>query len=385
VSERAACYVCFKPARTCVCSSVPRVDNRTTVLVLQHPRERLHSLGTARFARLGLSRVHVEVAYDAGTRDDARPPWVPDGAALLYPAPGARDLSELDPSERPQHLVVIDGTWHTARTLYRDKTWLHGLPHVRLNPASPSRYRIRREPSADYVSTLEAIVEALRLIEPETRGFDELIAAFDRMIDVQVEFIRAGESRPRAMDRRPKAWRKLPRALVEDFHRLVVAYAESSRADPRGPRELVQWTAVELATGRTFERLIRPSFGLPKPVHLAHMELTEQSFDDALDLGAFCREWEAFIGNTNAALVAAWNQSSLDLLARATGAPESRASLKSAHRNVHGGGSGSLDEALAGAGIDPAPHTFRGRAAKRNARAVAMARYLNSLATGAGD
>lgn len=382
--HRAACYTCFKPARTCVCSSVPRVDNRTTVLVLQHPRERLHSLGTARFARLGLERVHVEIAYDAGTEDSVRPPWVPEGAALLYPAPGARDLSELAPAERPEHLVVIDGTWHTARTLYRDKTWLHALPHVRLNPAAPSRYRIRREPSLDYVSTLEAIVEALRLLEPETLGFDELIAAFDRMIDVQVEFIREGESRPRAMDRRPKAWRKLPRALVEDFGRLVVTYAESSRDDPRGPRELVQWTAVELSTNRTFERLIRPSFGLPKPVHLAHMELTERAFDEAVDLAGFCREWESFIGNTNAALIAAWNQSSLDLLAQATGAPASRASLKSAHRNVHGGGAGSLDEALASVGIDPAPHTFRGRAAKRNARAVAMARHLNSLATG-GD
>lgn len=380
-SPRAACYKCFKPARTCVCAGVPRVDNRTTVLVLQHPRERLHSLGTARFARLGLANVHVEVAYDAGSRDARRPPWVPDGAALLYPAPGARDIAELAPHERPRHLVVLDGTWHTARTLYRDKLWLHDLPHVRLNPAAPSRYRIRREPSLDYVSTLEAIVEALQLLEPETRGFDDLLAAFDRMIDVQVEYIRKGESRPRAMDRRPKAWRKLPRALVEDFDRLIVSYAESSRPDPRSPRELVQWTAVELATNRTFERLIRPHFGMPKPVHLAHMELTEQAFDDAVDLPTFCREWEAFIGNTNSALVAAWNQSSLDLLAQATGAPASRASLKSAHRNVHGGGTGSLDEALAEMGLDPAPHTFRGRAAKRNARAVAMARHLHSLAS----
>lgn len=360
------------------------MDNRTTVLVLQHPRERLHSLGTARFVRLGLANAHVEVAYDAGVRDGERPPWVPDGAALLYPAPGAKDLAELTPDERPRHLVVIDGTWHTARTLYRDKTWLHALPHVRLNPASPSRYRIRREPSLDYVSTLEAIVEALRLLEPDTAGLEALLAAFDRMIDVQIEFIRAGESRPRAMDRRPKAWRKLPRALVEDFGRLVVAYAESSRADPRSPRELVQWTAVELATGRTFERLVRPRFGLPKAVHLAHMELTERAFDDAVDMPTFCRDWESFVGNLNSILIAAWNQSSLDLLADATGAPASRASLKSAHRNVHGGGIGSLDDALARAGLDPAPHTFHGRAAKRNARAVAMARYLNSLA-GTGD
>jgi len=375
------CYECHKPRALCVCGNIPRVNNRTSILVLQHPRERLHPIGTARFVRLGLARARVEVAWDAGSREERAPTSVPDGAALLYPGPDARDLGVMPPTERPRHLVVIDGTWHTARTLYRDKVWLHGLPKVRLSPAAPSRYRIRREPSRDHVSTLEAIVEALRILEPETAGLDALLAAFDGMIDAQLGFIVRGNSAPRERDRRPRAFRNLPRALVEQFDRLVVAYVESARPDPRGERSLAQVVAVRLATGETFERLLLPPFGPPSPAHLDHMGLTREDFGDAVDVERFRHDASEFLHGQPAPLLSAWNQSSLDLLARALGATPSRVSLKSAYRNLRGGGSGSLDDVVVEEALRPEPLAFRGRAGLRAARAVAIARHLNALSS----
>jgi hypothetical protein len=67
------------------------------------------------------------------------------------------------------------------------------------------------------------------------------------------------------------------------------------------------------------------------------------------------------------------------LLAKELNASASRVSLKSAYRNLRGGGSGSLDEVVAHEGLNPAPLAFRGRAAIRGARAVAIARHLNAL------
>lgn len=69
--HRAQCYRCFKPAATCICSTVTRVANRTGILILQHPRERLHAIGTVRFARLGLS--HVRVRSCAPGMDSSTP------------------------------------------------------------------------------------------------------------------------------------------------------------------------------------------------------------------------------------------------------------------------------------------------------------------------
>jgi DTW domain-containing protein YfiP len=380
--HRLTCYECHKPATLCVCSTIRRVDNRTEIVVLQHPRERLHPIGTARFARLGLSRARVEVAWNAGKREDVAPSWVPADAALLYPGAGARDLRELSAAERPRHLVVIDGTWHTARTLFRDKAWLQALPRVRLAPSEPSRYRIRREPTRDSLSTIEAIVLALRILEPATPGLDELLGAFDSMIDAQLAFVEGSSGRPRERDRRPLERRRLPIALVEDFDRLVVVYVESARPDPRGHRALTQLAAVSLSTGETFERLVVPAFGLPGSAHLAHMCLTEEDFGAAVSASQFRHDVEQFLGRQPRPLIAAWNQSSLDVLATELGQRASRVALKSAYRNVRGSGSGSLDEVVVSEGLEPAPLAFRGRAGTRMARAVAIARYLNAMSTG---
>jgi DTW domain-containing protein YfiP len=384
-APRQTCYECHKPHPLCVCGNIRRVDNRTGIIVVQHPRERLHPIGTARFVRLGLAQARVEVAWNSGVREDRIPAFIPEGAALLYPGPGARNLAELPEAERPRHLVVIDGTWNTARTLYRDKTWLHGLPRVRLSPEAPSNYRIRREPSREHVSTLEAIAAALRILEPETAGIDELLRAFDLMIDAQLEFIARAAGAPRSRDRRPRSFRRLPRALVEDFDRLVVAYVESARPDPRGERSLAQFVAVRPSTGETFERLLMPPFGPPSPAHLAHMGLTIEDFGEAVEAPRFRREVDHFLGFGPEVVLSAWNQSSLDLLAGALGIVPSRVSLKSAYRNVRGGGSGSLDDVVAGEGLAPEPLRFRGRAGLRAARAVAIARHLNALATGPSE
>jgi len=379
LAHRRTCYECHKPLATCICSMIRRVDNRTGVVILQHPRERLHPIGTARFARLGLSRARVEVAWNAGDREETPPPWLPEGAALLYPGAASRDLRELPPQERPRHLVVIDGTWHTARTLFRDKAWLHSLPRVRLTPEEPSRYRIRREPTRDSLSTIEAVVLALGILEPETRGLAELLSAFDAMIDAQLAFVRDKPGAPRRRSRRPAERRRLPRALVEDFDRLVVAYVESARPDPRGPRSITQLAAVSLSSGEIFERLVMPSFGPPSAAHLAHMSLTTRDFETASDAARFRRDVAEFLSRQGEPLLTAWNQSSLDLLAEELGTTASRISLKSAYRNVRSGGSGSLDEVIAREALNPVPLAFRGRAAIRCARAVAIARHLNAL------
>lgn len=194
--HRANCYVCFKPRVACICASIEPVSNRTGIVILQHPHERFHPVGTVRIARLGLTRVAVEPCapwFDAS----ALRARLPAEAALLYPAPGAPDLAALAPARRPQHLVLIDATWFNAKKIYDAHVWLRALPHVGLTPSAPSRYRIRREPRPHYLGTIEAIAEALRILEPETRGVDGLLRSFTAMIDRQAAFIpRARSSNP---------------------------------------------------------------------------------------------------------------------------------------------------------------------------------------------
>jgi DTW domain-containing protein len=182
--HRPTCYRCFKPTVTCICASIERVANRTGLIVLQHPHERFHPVGSARIAALGFETIRVEpcAPWSDHSAVGAR---LPEGAALLYPAAGARELEALPVAERPRHLVVLDGTWSHAKKMYDAHAWLRGLPHVRLVPRLPSQYRIRRQPKRDCLATLEAIVCALGILEPETKGLERLLACFSTMVDRQ--------------------------------------------------------------------------------------------------------------------------------------------------------------------------------------------------------
>jgi DTW domain-containing protein YfiP len=185
---RPACYRCFKPAVACICGSIERVDNRTGIIILQHPRERFHPVGTARIARLGLAKVRLE-ACAPWTENRSVRDGLPEGSALLYPAAGARDLAALAAEERPRHLVVLDGTWFHAGKMYEAHAWVRDLPHVRLTPREPSGYRVRRQPREEYVATVEAIVAALRILEPRTRGLDGLLRSFSAMVERQAAYV----------------------------------------------------------------------------------------------------------------------------------------------------------------------------------------------------
>jgi DTW domain-containing protein len=185
----------LRPRIACVCTLVRSVENRTPVLVIQHPRERKHPFNTVRLVRLGLRSARLVVAsHDREERalcaPDARP-----GDALLMPGADAAELAGLPRDARPRRLVVLDGTWPQARKLVRDNPWIAALPRVCLRPERPGRYRIRRAPRPECLSTVEAIVEALRILESETEGLDTLLEAFHRMIDQQIDLAADARSR----------------------------------------------------------------------------------------------------------------------------------------------------------------------------------------------
>lgn len=179
--HRAVCYRCHKPQQVCICRWCEPVENRTGIFILQHGREKRHPIGTTRIAMLTLSRVQRLIAWKLIEKPILHPQ-----CALLYPGSGARALAEMNSGEMPTQLVVLDGTWSQAQVLFRSNDWLRQLPRVSLEPETPSTYRIRQEPTPTCVSTIESIVQALKIIEPETADLERPLQVFDRMIEDQI-------------------------------------------------------------------------------------------------------------------------------------------------------------------------------------------------------
>ncbi|TWD99290.1 DTW domain-containing protein YfiP [Pseudomonas sp. AG1028] len=180
---RPRCPRCRRPASHCLCALIPDLTSRTEVLVLQHPTEVDHALNTANLAVLGLRSAALWV----GEVFEALPEWVAEPGyrtCLLFPGEQARRISELpgDADPRPVRLIVPDGTWRKARKILYMNPLLAGLPRVTLADAPPSRYRLRKAPIEGSLSTLEAIVEALNVLEAPA-DYRALLKPFDALIE----------------------------------------------------------------------------------------------------------------------------------------------------------------------------------------------------------
>jgi DTW domain-containing protein len=381
---RDTCYRCFRPLGSCLCDVIPAIDNRIPVLILQHPRERTHPFNTARLVALALSRSELLVDHASRLRQNPELLGSLEGCALLYPHERARDVSSVPMSERPRKLIVIDGTWTQAKTLYRDLPALHALPHLTLPSGLRSAFELRKQPAAYCLSTLEATVFALRALEPETVGLSALLGTFDQMQHRQLRLIEsqrlelpAGHTVRCRKRQRPRDSRAVPRALLESYESLVVAYAESSvHASAPGRRELLCCAALRPATGESFFRVVRrPLVG---PAQLEHLGLEHDAFDSALEPEQFRAEWAAYL--RPGALLASWNTSTLRLSSRALGEPRGGIALKGVYYNLKRA-RGSLEHILTEEGIH-STNTSRVRALERLSRALQLTEFLRQHAGG---
>jgi len=153
--------------------------------LLQPPSERRHPLNTARLAALGLVNAQLEI----GEEFPELPRWFADHEPwLLFPGPEAIPVDQLPPAlagKSNRLLVIPDGTWRKARLLLHANPVLAALPRLTLPPGPPSRYRVRKAPVAEALSTVEAVVTALNALEAPAR-FDALLAPFEALIDGQI-------------------------------------------------------------------------------------------------------------------------------------------------------------------------------------------------------
>jgi DTW domain-containing protein YfiP len=179
------------------------IDNRVFVLILQHPQERRELLSTAPLVCQTLRQAKLAVGLSwPGLARAFGAPAEPRRWAVLHlgpardaPAAERRELTLLDGHGAAiadpgailgglRGIVVLDGTWSQAKTLWWRNPWLLKLHRMVLDPPQPARLgRLRREPRRDALSTIEAAALALRHLEAGPQAADALLAALDRMIE----------------------------------------------------------------------------------------------------------------------------------------------------------------------------------------------------------
>jgi DTW domain-containing protein len=199
----ADCPHCGKPMPLCICDSVTPIENRTAILILQHPQEQDRALGTARLTARHFADAVVKVGLSWPSLSKAlgRPVHDPSRWAVLYL--GSVKVSDFDTDaeivavdrkgqmeegqrgilKEIEGIVLLDGTWSQAKALWWRNAWMLKCQRLVLGPKQPSRYgNLRKEPRRDGLSTIEAAGLVVGALEKRPDIAATLNASFERML-----------------------------------------------------------------------------------------------------------------------------------------------------------------------------------------------------------
>jgi hypothetical protein len=198
-----ACARCGKLRALCVCADIVPVDNRVELLILQHPQEQDRELGTARLTILHLKHatLRIGLSWPSLAKALGRPTDPKHWAVLYLGAASPKNLPRdrevvavdgkgvaLADQERVlgeiEGIVVLDGSWSQAKTLWWRNPWVLKCRRLALNPKRRSRYGVlRREPRREGLSTLEATALTLSLLAAQPEIEVALIRSFAGLLE----------------------------------------------------------------------------------------------------------------------------------------------------------------------------------------------------------
>ena len=231
--EPVLCPHCAKPEFLCICDSVEPLQTRTALLILQHPQEQDRELGTARLAHVALknSTLKIGLSWPSLSKALGREADPAEWAVLHLGAareilgcdlPRDREVVVLDKKGAPlpdqdralagiKGVVIFDGSWAQAKTLWWRNAWVLKGRRLALNPHNPSLYgKLRREPRREALSTIEAAALTLARLDrkPEIEKF--LGGVFSKLLDKYRAALAQGQIGAPKPKPKPSAKRRAP-------------------------------------------------------------------------------------------------------------------------------------------------------------------------------
>jgi DTW domain-containing protein len=185
INQIEICEICEADKRYCVCEFVKPVKTKIRVLVLRHPQEPGVDIGTApilsrifpnALIRTGLSWPNLAKALNEQVENKR---WgvlylgsvhtenlVNDNPVCVVDKKGQLVADQRTVLKGLHGIVLLDGTWSQAKTLWWRNAWLLKLPRLVLNSPKKSLYdQIRKEPRKGCFSTLETAALTIDSLE----------------------------------------------------------------------------------------------------------------------------------------------------------------------------------------------------------------------------
>lgn len=162
---REYCPQCDKAIQACFCHKLNKFTIDSQIIILQHPTEKGHPLGTAKIAELSLDKCKIIEGEDFSNNKQLNSILQNKNCCLVFPKLENPKDQERFSFQDIQTYIVIDGTWKKAKKILFLNPQLEQLPRLSIQSYQKSNYILRKEPKENYLSTLEATIEVLKIVE----------------------------------------------------------------------------------------------------------------------------------------------------------------------------------------------------------------------------
>jgi DTW domain-containing protein YfiP len=188
---RSICPHCDFLTSRCLCDTLKLIDNRTHIIILQHPTETKHPLNTVQILKKSFKQISLFIGEDFTHQLEINDLLnnTNNHCLLLYAGKTQPPITASKDEYLKQtitHLFLLDGTWRKAKRIFLTSQNLQKMNILSLSPSETSNYRIRKAPTHESLSTLEATLMALSIIEPQL-DTNSAKLAFTQMIDFQIK------------------------------------------------------------------------------------------------------------------------------------------------------------------------------------------------------
>ena len=149
--------------------------------MIVHAKELKRTTNTGRLALKALTNSEMRIRGEGREALDLTDLLTPDYRTLLfYPSDEAVDLTPefVKQDSRPIQLIVPDGNWRQASKVHYRHHELKDIPRVMIATPNESKQHLRAETTKEGMATLQAIAQALGIIEGQEVG-DQMMALYN--------------------------------------------------------------------------------------------------------------------------------------------------------------------------------------------------------------
>lgn len=182
-----------------MCEHIHPIDTKTKFIILMHPKEyRKTKNGTGHFTNKSLNNSEIHIGIDF-TKNEKINKIVNDEkneCYILYPGKDSIPLnSQKIETKKNIVLFLIDSTWACSKKMIRESKNLKNLKKVSFQSVKESNFRIKEQPAAYCLSTIETTQYILELLNNhslenlEKKQIEDFTKPFDAMVEYQLDWL----------------------------------------------------------------------------------------------------------------------------------------------------------------------------------------------------